>query len=63
MDPEALAQALARLIENPGLAQQLGANGRQSAEKYRWSVVASQVEDYYQECLKASDGVAWQRAS
>ena len=61
-DSEALAQALARLIENPALAQQLGAKGRQTAEQYRWSVVASQVEDYYQECLKASDGVAWQRA-
>ena len=61
-DTEALAQSLARLIRDPALARALGARGRQTAEQYRWSVVASQVEQYYEECLKVSNGVAGQRA-
>ena len=56
-DPEALASALALLIENPNLGQRLGANGRQTVERYRWSVVASQVEDYYNNCLAAANGL------
>ena len=61
-DPEALTKALSLLVENPQLARRLGANGRQTVEKYRWSVVASQVEDYYADCLRAANGFARKRA-
>ena len=61
-DAEALASALARLIEDPQLAQRLGATGRETVEQYRWSVVASQVEAYYEDCLRASNDFAGQRA-
>ena len=61
-DPEALASALARLIENIELARRLGAKGRETVEQYRWSVVASQVEAYYEDCLRASHDFAGQRA-
>ncbi len=61
-DPEALSDALAQLIKNPELARRLGASGRQTVEKYRWSVVASQVADYYETCLRTTNGIAGTRA-
>ena len=61
-DPASLAESLALLIENPDMARRMGANGRESVEKYRWSVVASQVESYYEECSRAVNGFARQRA-
>ena len=61
-DSEALAKSLALLIQNPNLAQRMGARGRQSVDKYRWSVVASEVEAYYEECLRAANGFARKRA-
>jgi len=62
-DAEALSEALAQLIENPELARRLGASGRQTVEKYRWSVVAAQVVDYYENCLRSTDGIAGTRAA
>ncbi len=61
-DSEALATALATLIEDPELARRLGANGRETVEQYRWSVVASQVEAYYEDCLRTAYDFAGQRA-
>ena len=61
-DPEGLANSLALLIENPELGHRMGAKGREMVEEYRWSVVASQVEDYYDECLSAANGFARKRA-
>ena len=61
-DPEALANSLTLLIENPELGYSMGARGRQMVERYRWSVVASQVEEYYEECLSAANGFARKRA-
>ena len=60
-DSEALASALARLIDNPELARRLGAKGRETVDQYRWSVVASQVEAYYEDCLRTSNGFTGQR--
>ncbi len=51
----------ATLIENPELARRLGAKGRETVEQYRWSVVASQVEAYYEDCLRIANGFAGQR--
>ena len=61
-DAEALTNCLALLIENPELAQRLGANGRRTVEQYRWEVVASQVEAYYEDCLRGANGFLKQRA-
>lgn len=61
-DVDALCEALTRLIKNPEIARRMGASGRQTAEKYRWSVVASQVADYYDSCLRSTDGITGTRA-
>ena len=55
-DTEALAAALALLVRNPELAQSMGARGRQDVEAYRWDRVASQVVDFYYDCLSSANG-------
>ena len=50
-DAGALTDALAYLVRNPGVARRLGATGRGMVQRYRWQVVARQVEDYYYQCL------------
>ncbi len=55
-DATALSQALALLIRNPELAQKMGNKGRETVQEYRWKVVASRVQDYYDECLRAANG-------
>ena len=60
-DSDALYEALSLLIRNPDMAQRLGANGRQTVEQYRWSVVAARVAEYYQDCLSSKDGIAGTR--
>ncbi len=57
-DSEALAQALATLLNNPEYAHRLGATGRQMVEEYRWRMVARQVESYYYDCIAETNGVA-----
>ena len=55
-NPEALAEKLAILINNPDYARQLGNTGRKLVEKYRWKVVARQVEAYYHDCIAETYG-------
>ena len=55
-NPEALAEKLAILINNPEYARQLGQTGRKLVEKYRWKVVARQVETYYHDCIAETYG-------
>lgn len=50
-DAGALTDALAYLVRNPAVARRLGATGRGMVQRYRWQVVARQVEDYYHHCL------------
>jgi phosphatidylinositol alpha-mannosyltransferase len=45
--PKALAQAIARLLGDPELRAEIGANGRARAEAFSWPRVAARVEDYY----------------
>jgi glycosyltransferase involved in cell wall biosynthesis len=44
-----LADAIKKLIENPGLRAQLGVDGRATVSQYRWGKVADSVLDYYDE--------------
>ncbi|NQW20267.1 MAG: glycosyltransferase family 4 protein [Chloroflexi bacterium] len=50
-DEAALADAIKRLIENPGLRAQLAVDGRATVHKYRWPHVADTVLSYYDEVL------------
>ena len=61
-DAKALSEALALLIRDPESARRMGASGRQTVEKYRWSIVASQVAEYYENCLRSTDGFTGTRA-
>ena len=56
-DAQALANALATLVESPEHARRLGETGRQMVEQYRWKVVARQVESYYYDCIAGTNGV------
>ena len=55
-DTGALANALGRLARDPELRSKLGGQGSRSAEDYRWEVVASRVEEYYNRCIQAANG-------
>lgn len=55
-DPQALAAALRRVLEDPGLAERLRAAGRARAEEFRWEAVVEQVEAAYQEALEGPPG-------
>ena len=56
-DPEAIGSAIARLIDDPGLAGDLSAIGSRAAEGYSWRHVASDVETYYQYCVEEANRV------
>ena len=51
-DPEALAAAIAALLDDPLYARQLGEAGRQRARRYSWDVVAEEIETVYREALE-----------
>ncbi|MAN94620.1 MAG: hypothetical protein CL700_10520 [Chloroflexi bacterium] len=55
-DTGGLANALGRLARDPELRSKLGGQGSRSAEDYRWEVVASRVEEYYNRCIQAANG-------
>jgi glycosyltransferase involved in cell wall biosynthesis len=47
-DPDALAQALLRVLENPDLAQSMGEHNRKVAEEcYAWPSIVMQLEEAY----------------
>ena len=57
-DSAALADALALLIRNPALGQQMAANARRTVEEFRWEKVAQRVLDYYEILLEGRNGGA-----
>ncbi|HEV8496060.1 MAG TPA: glycosyltransferase family 4 protein [Gemmatimonadaceae bacterium] len=50
-DRDALADALVRVLDDEGLAIQLGTTGRQNSLEYSWASVTSRVLDVYQSVL------------
>jgi len=50
-DRDALADALVRVLDDEGLAIQLGTTGRQNSLDYSWASVTSRVLDVYQTVL------------
>jgi phosphatidylinositol alpha-mannosyltransferase len=51
-DPQAIATALCRLLNDAPLRQKLGYNGQQKARGFDWSRVADQVLSYYDDVLE-----------
>lgn len=52
-DPSAIAEAIIRLIENPGLRREYGRRGREFVMKhYDWQENAKRMENLYEEILK-----------
>ena len=50
-DRDALADSLVRVLDDEGLAIQLGTTGRQNSLEYSWARVTSRVLDVYQNVL------------
>jgi phosphatidylinositol alpha-mannosyltransferase len=55
-DETALADALALLIQNPELREEMGARGKEAVEEYRWERIAQRVMDYYISLMEAPNG-------
>jgi len=51
-DTDAIAGAIVHLLKDPELRKQMGKAGRQKAQDYAWSKVASRIEDFYKELLE-----------
>lgn len=49
---EEIAKAIAKLIKNPKLKEQLTKNGLKEIKKYSWDKVVKQTEEVYREVLK-----------
>jgi phosphatidylinositol alpha-mannosyltransferase len=50
-DPRAVADAAAKVIDDPALARTMAHAGRTTAAQYDWAVVAGQIEAAYREAL------------
>ncbi|MDM8083258.1 glycosyltransferase [Cellulomonas cellasea] len=57
-DPAALAQAIARVVDEPGLAPKLRERGLDRAREYSWERIGAQYVELYAEAAPARDGVA-----
>ena len=54
-NPAAFADAVSRLLADPGLATRIGRAGRQLAvERYAWSAAARALERLYRETLEVA---------
>jgi len=50
-DPEALSQAMLRLLEDPELRKELGLRAKERAREFSWDAIAREMERYYQRVL------------
>lgn len=50
-DPAAIAEALVQILDDPALAERLGAAGRRRAAQYRWDRAAALTSDVYRQVL------------
>jgi phosphatidylinositol alpha-mannosyltransferase len=57
-DEYALAGALSRLLSDKDLREEMGARGREEAEKYSWPHVSQQVYEYYERLLNQGEVVS-----
>jgi phosphatidylinositol alpha-mannosyltransferase len=53
-DPEALAGAVGRLLDDADLAKRLGEAGLQRAQRYSWDTVAGEIEEIYRDEVSRS---------
>ena len=54
-DTGAIANAILSVLNDQSLSARLTESGRHAAERYRWENVASQVEDYYRQCIEEAN--------
>ena len=52
-NPEDLADGISKLIDDPALRSKMKLAGPKTAVKYRWEVIADQVEEYYVQLLSS----------
>lgn len=52
-DPEAMANAIRRILTEPGLAERLSRNARAKAETFDWSIILPQWETLLSEVIEA----------
>jgi phosphatidylinositol alpha-mannosyltransferase len=50
-NPRAVAEAAAKVLDDPTLARTMGQAGRTRAARYDWAVVAEEIEAAYREAL------------
>jgi phosphatidylinositol alpha-mannosyltransferase len=71
-EPEAIARATVRLLDDKRLCKRMGAAGHQTATRYDWQHIASEVLAYYEELVYlrmrtpnkfSFSGLNWQRPS
>jgi glycosyltransferase involved in cell wall biosynthesis len=56
-DPAAVADAIQSVIDDPGMARRMGANGRRAAvQKYTWEVEAAKLTSLYAELTEVPRG-------
>lgn len=49
-DPDALADGVRRILDDPALARALGTRGRERAEDFAWDGIVDRLETLYREC-------------
>jgi glycosyltransferase involved in cell wall biosynthesis len=55
-DPSAMAQAIRRILTEPGLAQRLSLNARRKVEEFDWSKILPQWEDLLADVYRLGSG-------
>jgi glycosyltransferase involved in cell wall biosynthesis len=54
-DPQAFAQAISRLRDDPELRQRMGQRSREIAKQYPWSAIMTQLEEYYLKAIELNN--------